>query len=329
MTSSQTASDTSFPDRIPVGISACLLGEKVRYDGAHKRSDYCQDVLSRYFDFRQACPEMAIGLGTPRPTIRLVASDGGRQVSAIQSAEPPRDVSAGLAAVADDVLQGQADLCGFILTEKSPSCGVFRVKTYDERGGLLHAKGRGLFAARLLERQPLLPVEEAGRLNDPHLRENFVLRVYAWHEWHNSLLPALSMANLTAFWARYKFLVLAHNEAVYRQIGPLLGSASRSALPAVAEQFFAWLMEALATPTTRGSNTNALQHLQGYLKKRLDAVEKKSLQLLIRQYKEGSVPLIVPLSMMRHLLARYPDDYANQQKFLAPYPDELGLRNHH
>ena len=327
MTTSPTASTTDFPSRIPVGISACLMGEKVRYDGAHKRSDYCRDVLSRYFEFRQVCPEMAIGLGAPRPTIRLIASDAG--VRAVQSTEPPKDVSASLAAVGDSVLDSHTDLCGFILTEKSPSCGLFRVKTYDSTGQLLHSKGRGLFAGRLTDRLPLLPVEEAGRLNDPHLRENFVLRVYAWHEWHNNLLPGLDMASITAFWARYKFLVLAHNESLYRQIGPLLGSAGRNDIDTVAAQFFTLLMQALATPTTRGSNTNALQHLQGYLKNRIDAVEKKSLQLLIRQYKEGSVPLIVPLSMMRHLLARYPDDYANRQKFLAPYPDELGLRNHH
>ena len=324
----QTPQQTSpGPARlIPVGISSCLMGEKVRYDGAHKRSDYCRDVLSRYFEFRQVCPEMAIGLGTPRPTIRLIDT-GSAPAQAIQSVNPARDVTRALADHADNILGLYPDLCGFVLTEKSPSCGLFRVKTYDEAGHLLHARGRGIFARQLAEQCPHLPLEESGRLNDPHLCENFILRVYAWHEWHHQLLPDLRPATLIAFWSRYKFLVLAHNEKLYRQIGPLLGQLGQAELPTLARQFFELLMQALETPSTRGSNTNALQHLQGFLKRRLDPVEKKSLQSLIRQYKEGSVPLIVPLSMIRHLLERHPDAYAASQKFLQPYPDELGLRN--
>jgi uncharacterized protein YbgA (DUF1722 family)/uncharacterized protein YbbK (DUF523 family) len=310
---------------IPVGISGCLMGEKVRYDGGHKRSDYCRDVLSEYFQFHKVCPEMQIGLGSPRPIIRLVASDAG--ISAIQTTEPARDISEPLANVGDELLNSHPEMCGFVFTEKSPSCGLFRVKTYDDKGNLLHAKGRGLFAARLTERLPHLPVEESGRLNDPYLCENFILRVYTWHEWHTKLLPNLSAANLTHFWARYKFLVLAHNEAIYRQIGPLLANAGKQTLAELAESCFDLLMTALETPSTRGSNTNALQHMQGFLKKRIEPIEKKSLQTLIRQYKEGLVPLIVPLSMMRHLLEKYPDAYAEQQKFLSPYPDQLGLRN--
>lgn len=332
----------SLPHAIPVGISGCLLGEKVRYDASHKRSSYCQDVLSRYFEFRPICPEMAIGLGTPRPTIRLIASDSTRDpahdhdsnggdnsngIRAIQSTASPRDVTRPLADYADTVLQTHTDLCGFVLTEKSPSCGLFRVKTWNEQGQLQHDRGRGIFARRLTERMPHLPVEEAGRLNDAHLCENFILRVYAWHEWHTCLLPALDARNLLAFWSRYKYLTLAHNEPLYRQIGPLLANVGKADLPVLANTFFDTLMSALETPSTRGSNTNALQHLQGYLKKSLDAVEKKSLQQLIRQYKEGIVPMIVPLSMMRHLFNRYPDSYIHQQKFLQPYPDELGLHN--
>ena len=311
--------------RIPVGISACLMGEKVRYDAGHKRSSYCQDTLSQYFDFRQVCPEMGIGLGAPRPTIRLIAREGG--VRAVQSIDPVRDVTQQLSDYADTVVQNNRDLCGFVLTEKSPSCGLFRVKTWNDAGQLEHSKGRGIFAGRLTGLAPHLPVEEAGRLNDAHLCENFILRVYAWHEWHTQLLPDLSAKNLLAFWARYKYLAMAHNQPLYRQIGPLLANAGNSDLPTLAATFFDLLMQALETPSTRGSNTNALQHLQGYLKKQLDAVEKKSLQELIRQYKDGTVPMIVPLSMMRHLFNRYPDDYITQQKFLQPYPEALGLHN--
>lgn len=311
--------------RIPVGISACLLGEKVRYDGQHKRSNYCNDVLSCYFDFQPFCPEMAIGLGAPRPTIRLVDQENG--LRAIQGAETPRDVTDGLAGYADTVHASNPQLCGFVFTEKSPSCGLFRVRAYNGKGNTLNDSSRGIFARRLTERWPLLPVEESGRLNDVDLCENFILRVYAWHEWHTSVLPSLSAHALIRFWSSYKYLVLAHDEKTYRQIGPLLANLTAKDLPALASEFFTLLMTALEKPSTRSSNTNALQHLRGFIKKSIDDTEKNTLNILIDQYLTGVVPLIVPLSMLRHLLARYPDAYANEQRFLNPYPDALGLRN--
>ncbi len=311
--------------RIPVGISACLLGEKVRYDAQHKRSNYCNEVLAEYFDFQPFCPEMAIGLGAPRPTIRLVGQPDG--LHAIQSTATPRDVTDALAAYADTVYQGHPQLCGFVFTEKSPSCGLFRVRAYNEKGQPFSDSARGIFARRLTEHWPLLPVEESGRLNDADLCENFILRVYAWHEWHTDVLPSLTAHRLLRFWSSYKYLVLAHDEKTYRQIGPLLGNLAVENLPALAADFFALLMHALDKPSTRASNTNALQHLRGFIKNATDETEKNTLNVLIDQYKAGVVPLIVPLSMLRHLLTRYPDAYANEQRFLNPYPDTLGLRN--
>jgi uncharacterized protein YbgA (DUF1722 family)/uncharacterized protein YbbK (DUF523 family) len=311
--------------RIPVGISACLLGEKVRYDAQHKRSNYCNEVLAEYFDFKPFCPEMAIGLGAPRPTIRLVGQPDG--LHAIQSTATPRDVTDELAAYADTVYQGHPQLCGFVFTEKSPSCGLFRVRAYNEKGQPFSDSARGIFARRLTERWPLLPVEESGRLNDADLCENFILRVYAWHEWHTEVLPSLTAHSLLRFWSSYKYLVLAHDEKTYRQIGPLLGNLAVENLSALAADFFALLMHALDKPSTRASNTNALQHLRGFIKNATDETEKNTLNVLIDQYKAGVVPLIVPLSMLRHLLTRYPDAYANEQRFLNPYPDTLGLRN--
>ncbi len=315
----------AFSHRIPVGISACLIGQKVRYDGQHKRSNYCNEVLSQYFDFQPFCPEMAIGLGAPRPTIRLVGK--ADTLRAIQATETARDVTDALAGYADTVCDDQPHLCGFVFTEKSPSCGLFRVRAYNEKGQPFNDSSRGIFARRLTERWPLLPVEESGRLNDVDLCENFILRVYAWHEWHNSVLPTLSAHALIRFWASYKYLVLAHDEKTYRQIGPLLSNLAGENLPALASDFFALLMRALEKPSTRASNTNALQHLRGFIKNATDDTEKNTLNVLIEQYKTGVVPLIVPLSMLRHLLTRYPDAYANEQRFLNPYPDALGLRN--
>lgn len=318
------ASD-SQPSRIPVGISACLLGEKVRYDGQHKRSAYCEQVLSQYFDFRPFCPEMAIGLGAPRPIIRLTGQPS--ELRAIQHSEPPRDITGALAGYADTVTDNNPLLCGYIFTEKSPSCGLFRVRAYNEQGHQLNDSSRGVFARRLTELSPLLPVEESGRLNDADLCENFILRVYAWHEWHTTVLPSLSAYPLVNFWSRYKYLVLAHDEKRYRQIGPLLANLAVDDLPTLAHHFFTHLMQALEKPSTRKGNINALQHLRGFVKKAADDTEKNTLNTLIEQYRAGHVPLIVPLAMLRHLLARYPDDWANEQRYLQPYPDELGLRN--
>lgn len=310
---------------IPVGISACLMGEKVRYDGQHKRSNYCQEVLTQYFDFKPFCPEMAIGLGAPRPTIRLVGQPD--RLRAIQASEPQRDVTDDLAAYADKVYTEQPQLCGFVFTEKSPSCGLFRVKAYNEKGNSLNDSSRGIFARRLTERWPLLPVEESGRLNDVDLCENFILRVYAFHEWHHKIMPALTPHALIRFWSSYKYLVLAHDEKTYRQIGPLLSNLAVNDLPALANNVFSLLMKALEKSSTRASNTNALQHLRGFIKNSTDQTEKNTLNTLIEQYQKGVIPLIVPLSMLKHLLARYPDSYANEQKFLNPYPETLGLRN--
>jgi uncharacterized protein YbgA (DUF1722 family)/uncharacterized protein YbbK (DUF523 family) len=311
--------------RIPVGISACLLGEKVRYDAQHKRSAFCNEVLSQYFEFQPFCPEMAIGLGAPRPTIRLVGQPG--DLRAIQATETPRDVTDDLALYADTVLSQQTQLCGFVFTEKSPSCGLFRVRAYNGKGNTLNDSSRGVFARRITERWPLLPVEESGRLNDVDLCENFVLRVYAFHEWHNTVLPSVTPHVLIRFWSSYKYLVLAHDEKTYRQIGPRLANLAVDNFPALANEVFEMLMRALEKPSTRASNTNALQHLRGFIKNSIDDVEKQTINTLINQYRAGHVPLIVPLAMLRHLLARYPDAYANDQRFLNPYPDALGLRN--
>jgi uncharacterized protein YbgA (DUF1722 family)/uncharacterized protein YbbK (DUF523 family) len=311
--------------RIPVGISSCLLGQKVRYDSQHKRSDYCNEVLSQYFDFHPFCPEMAIGLGAPRPTIKLVGQPDA--LRAIQNVSPARDVTDELASYAELVHASHPQLCGYIFTEKSPSCGVFRVRAYNEKGNTINDNSRGIYAKRLMEIWPHLPVEESGRLNDADLCENFILRVHAWHEWHTEILPSLTPHALIRFWSSYKFLVLAHDEKTYRKIGPLLANLAVEDFPALAGNFFTLMMQALEKKSTRASNTNALQHLRGFVKDSIDDIEKQTLNKLIEQYREGIVPLIVPLSMLRHLLARYPDTYATEQRFLQPYPDALGLRN--
>jgi len=314
---------------IPIGISACLLGQNVRHNGGHKLSSYCRDVLGPWFDYRPVCPEMSIGLGTPRPTIRLVDSEGKSQAvqSADKNGDAERDVTDALASVATRYDQTQPALCGFIFMEKSPSCGVWRVKRYNDKGNALPSDGRGIFAQRMMELRPDMPVEEAGRLNDADLRESFIVRVFASYDWQTQVLTNPNLHNLIRFWTRYKYLVLAHDEKIYRQLGPLLAKADKQNLLTLATEFFRLLLQALATPSTRKGNVNALEHLRGFIKEFADPVEKASMTRSINDYRKGVVPLIVPLSLLRHLLDRYPVDYAREQQFLQPYPDELSLRN--
>lgn len=318
----------STHERIPVGISACLMGENVRFNGSHKRSRFCTDVLSRYFDFRPVCPEVAIGLGTPREPIRLVASSSDDESPrAVGVSNPDLDVTAPLSNYADQCADSMQDLCGFILMQKSPSCGLFEVKRYLSNG---HPEGKtaGVFARRLRERLPLLPIEEAGRLNDAALRENFMVRVYAYQDWQTFLQEPLTAAGLIAFHSRYKYLVMAHSPDAYRSIGRLLSDLS-GPLDRIASDYFAQLMTALAKPATRQRHTNALMHLQGYLKKNLSSADKHELRNLINEYHEGIVPLVVPLTLLKHHLNHHEElhAYARQQVYLNPHPYELGLRN--
>lgn len=313
---------------IPVGISACLMGENVRFNGSHKRSRFCTDVLSGYFDFRPVCPEVAIGLGTPREPIRLVASDSADQSPrAVGVSNPDLDVTSDLEQYADRCADSMKDLCGFILMQKSPSCGLFEVKRYLENG---HPEGKtsGVFARQLRKRMPLLPVEEAGRLNDAALRENFMVRVYAYRDWMEFSAQPITASGLIEFHSRYKYLVMAHSPEGYTNIGRLLSDLS-AGVDTIADTYIQMLMDALAKPATRKRHTNALMHLQGYLKKNLSSADKQELRNLINQYHDGIIPLVVPLTLLKHHLNHYEDQhaYAIQQVYLNPHPYELGLRN--
>lgn len=224
--------------KIPVGISACLIGERVRYDGRHKRSDHCLVALVPYMDLRPICPEMQAGLGAPRTIIRLVEEP--HSVRAIQQTTPLRDLSEDLRQVADAALTNAPDLCGFVLTEKSPSCGLFQVKTYNATGHLLHTHGRGLFAQQLASLRPHFPMEEAARLVDPSVCKRFIQRVQLWHAWHTQLLPALTVEHLHRFWQQHRDLAPTHTST----LETVLAQANEHNLPRVAERFFGTWMQA-------------------------------------------------------------------------------------
>lgn len=315
--------------RIPVGISACLMGQPVRFNGSHKRSRFCTDTLSEYFDYVSLCPEVAIGMSIPREPIRLVSENSSDpQVRAVGVDDPSTDVTEPLIEYARQQASSQTQLCGYIFMQKSPSCGLFNVKRYLKNG---HPEGTttGVYAKAFTDANPLLPVEEAGRLNDAALRENFLTRVFAYHDWQQFRAGGISARSLIDFHSRYKYLVMAHSLVHYKSMGRTLANLRERKIDDVANEYFSQLMAALAKPASRKMHTNTLMHLQGYLKNFLSSDDKAELTRLIDEYRRGIVPLIVPLTLLKHHLNHHEevDSYARQQVYLDPHPYELGLRN--
>lgn len=309
--------------KIRVGISACLLGQAVRFDGGHKRSHFCVRELGAHFDYHPLCPEMAIGLGAPRAAIRLVKRHGEIRAEASNGSF---DVTDQLIAFSEQQARRLDFISGYILCAKSPSCGMERVRIYGANNEGSAKEGVGLFARALMAANPLLPVEEEGRLGDPVLRENFVLRVFAYHDWQQLLAKGLSAAGLIAFHSRYKYLVLSHASSHYRALGRLLADLGRDPLETIAGRYIQGLMAALTIRANRRGHTNVLMHLQGYFKRVLTPSQKQELTELIDKYRIGTVPLLVPLTLLRHHLREHPNPYLAAQVYLDPHPETLRLR---
>jgi uncharacterized protein YbgA (DUF1722 family)/uncharacterized protein YbbK (DUF523 family) len=308
-----------------IAISACLLGDEVRFNGGHKRSELCAERLADHVDLVGVCPEVAIGLGTPREPIRLVGDIAAPQ--AVGSVHPELNVSTALRDYGSQMAEQLKGISGYIFMQKSPSCGLFRVKVYQANGLPAPGGGRGLYAESFCAALPDLPVEEEGRLNDPVLRENFLTRVFAYADWHELLERGLTRHRLTHFHARYKYLLLATHPEQYRLLGQLLGGLDKHNLLELAPRYFSALMEALRKCATRGTHSNVLQHISGYLKQTLSNEEKIEMQQLIEQYRRGYVPLVVPLTLLKHHFLLHPDRYIAQQVYLQPHPATLSLRN--
>lgn len=312
--------------KIPVGISECLLGKAVRYNGGHKHSKLCSKDLSRHFSFVATCPEMAIGLGVPRKPIRLVTIDN--EVRVRGSEDSNLDVTNELKEEGLSFATNHPHLCGFIFTQNSPSCGLYGVKVYHENGNPL-SKDRGAFAKTLTEKLPCLPVEEAGRLNDPLLRETFVTAVFAYHDWQSSVAANANKKALIDFHTRNKFLLLAHSTQTYRNLGQLISDLKNNDLETIKHSYLQHFMKALKTPTTRGRHCNVLEHIQGYLRDSLTSSEKASINKSIHDYRKGYVPLVVPMTLLNHYATARPEAplYIQQQSYLNAAPIEMGLRN--
>jgi len=310
---------------IRVGISSCLLGNLVRHDGGHKRNIYCAETLGKIFELITICPELEAGMGVPRPAIHLIQTNTG--ISAI-AAKTGRDFTEDLRAIAANHSKDIAGMSGYVFIHKSPSCGVFRSRIYNNDGEMLKQNGRGVYAHELMVRFPLLPVEEADRLNDARLRENFLLRVYAYHDWQDLNRNPLEKKNLIEFYTQYKYIMLAHSHRYYKEIGALLSKVNEIEIAELQNRFIYLFMTGLTQLATRGTHANTLFHIQGYLKNHLDKTETVSLTELIMAYKQSHVPLITPITMIKHYLHKYPDAYLAKQKYFDPYPSHLGLRSY-
>ncbi|MGZ8191606.1 MAG: YbgA family protein [Methylococcaceae bacterium] len=307
--------------KIPVGISSCLLGENVRFDGGHKRDSYITGTLGEYFDFHPFCPEVAIGLGIPRPTIHLVKKDNDIRCVGIK--DPEMDVTNRLRGFAEQQKQLHADLCGYIVKKDSPSCGMERVKVFS--GQQPHREGVGIYTQEMMHNNPLLPVEEEGRLGDAGLRENFIQRVYVMYRWKSMLAEGLTPQKLTTFHARHKLIIMSH--ADYRDLGQLLAGLTKDNLQLIAGQYILQLMRILKIVAGRSNHVNVLQHIQGYLKKELTADDKAEMCEVIERYRRGEIPLIVPLTLLKHHFRKSPDPYIEDSYYMSPYPQELQLIN--
>lgn len=310
---------------IRVGVSACVLGHNVRFDGGHKLDHFVRDTLGTFVEFVNVCPEMEVGMGVPRESVRLVRIGGGiRMVS--QSGVDHTTAMKKYARERCERLAGD-ELCGFIVQKNSPSCGMERVKVYRP-GTMPERNGRGLFTAALMERMPHLPVEENGRLNDPALRENFVERIFAYRRLRQLFSGRWRVGDLVAFHSREKLLVLSHDRPAYERLGRLVASAKGRSREEVADEYQETLLGALARLAARGKQTNVLSHISGYLKRLLDDEDRREVQDVIESYRQGLVPLIVPITLLRHHVRRHGLEYLAQQTYMDPHPRELMLRNH-
>ena len=310
-------------NKIPVGISSCLLGEQVRYDGSHKKNDYITQTLGQYFEFISFCPEMASGMETPRPPIQLRQTDSG--VRCVGVKDHSIDVTEQLKQCSKNQEHWLQNLCGYILKKDSPSCGMERVKVYTK--DYPNRVGTGIFSQHIQEHFPLLPMEEEGRLGAPHLRENFIQRVYIMQRWKQLNEDGLSLNKLTVFHSRHKLIAMSHDQNLARALGKLAASATKDNLQQIGQQYAIDLMKCLKIPASRGNHVNVLQHIQGYLKTQLDKDDKTELIDTIEHYRLGYLPLIVPITLLRHHFRKMPDPFIDRSFYMAPYPEELAALN--
>lgn len=313
-------------DKIRLGVSACLLGEKVRYDGGHKLDRYLTETLGTCVEWVPVCPEVECGLPIPRESLRLVGDPASPRLVTTRTREDMTDRMTRWARKRVQELEKE-QLCGFVFKANSPSSGMERVRVYDANG-VPHKVGSGVFARIFMEHFPTLPVEEEGRLHDPALRENFIERIFVYKRWREMLAAGKGLGRLVSFHTRHKLLLLSHSPEKHRELGKLVAAARSIPLRELFDRYERLLMEALRVKATVRKHVNVLHHMMGYFKQNLSPDEKQELLEVIEEYRKGYVPLVVPITLFNHYVRKYDQPYLKEQIYLRPHPAELKLRNH-
>jgi uncharacterized protein YbgA (DUF1722 family)/uncharacterized protein YbbK (DUF523 family) len=312
--------------KIKLGIASCLLGEKVRYDGGHKRDAFLTDTLGKFVEWVPVCPEVECGLPVPRESMRLTGDPANPRLVTTRTGVDHTERMLRWSKRKIEALRRES-ICGYVFKSKSPSSGLQRVKVYDE-AGRASKTGTGMFAKQVVEAFPLLPVEDEGRLNDPRLRENFVERVFVYKRWQDFLEAGGRTKELVDFHTRHKLLIMAHSPKHLRTLGALVANPKTGLTSSLHSNYAHALMEALALQATVKKNTNVLHHIMGYFKRDVSADEKREMLEVIERYHDSLVPLIVPIVLLQHFVRRYNKEYLKTQYYLNPHPAELMLRNH-
>ena len=313
---------------IKLGISSCLLGEQVRYDGQHKLDRFLRDTLGEYVEYAPVCPEYECGLGVPREAMRLVGDPRHPRLMTINT---KRDLTEQMESFARQRVEElvEEDLCGFIFKSKSPSSGMERIKVYNDKGMPSSNEGVGVFARIFMERFPLMPVEDDGRLHDTGLRENFIERIFVYKRWKETVESDKTPASLVGFHTRHKLLIMAHSPQAQKDLGKLVAEAGgNSSFDELRRHYLELLLPALKQHATVRKNTNVIEHAMGYFKNQLSPDEKQELLEVLSAYHQGHVPLIVPITLLNHYIRKYDEPYLADQHYFHPHPTELKLRNH-
>ncbi|MCG9581178.1 DUF523 and DUF1722 domain-containing protein [Vibrio tubiashii] len=310
--------------QIKIGISSCVLGERVRFDSGHKISKFVTKELTPYFEFVPVCPEVGSGMPVPRPTIRLMSNED--RIALVETKDPTKEHTQAVVDYSKNkVIELEREqLCGYIVCAKSPTCGMERVKVYKKNSA--ENVGVGLYTNELMKAMPWLPVEEDGRLNDPVLKENFITRIYTLKDFYDSIGDEPTRGKIVAFHSRYKLTLMAHHPTSYKELGKLVANVKDYDIEEFYKLYRQGLMAAMTHRASRKNNTNVLMHLQGYFKRALSRSQKKELVQVIEDYRVGLLPLLAPLTLIKHYLAAHPDSYLEDQAFLQPHPQELRLR---
>jgi uncharacterized protein YbgA (DUF1722 family)/uncharacterized protein YbbK (DUF523 family) len=313
-------------NKISLGISSCLIGNKVRYDGGHKLDPFLAETLGQHVEWVPVCPEAACGLGIPR---EVMALEGDPVSPRIRTVWTGIDHTSRIQRWAKGEMKVLADIdvSGFVFKARSPSCGVRDTKVFDVKCRV-RSRGPGLFVRAVMDAFPLLPVEDEERMHDPALRENFIVRVFVYKRWQEYIKEDGSLGGLVTFHTEHKYLIMAHSQKHYAALGKMVAASKKTRKNKLHENYISLLMEGLLFLATPKKNVNVLQHMAGYFKDKLSADEKMEILEVITSYHDGLVPLIVPMTLLRHYVRKYKEDYLSRQVYLKPHPLELMLRNH-